>query len=137
MSDEKQIILKVNPEKYKEIKNYIHNDLKITKTEINEIVEKMVLKLLESQMNTALDGKIDGIIKKYVKYYLSDQYNGYSREALEKRISDAMNKVFEKYLQEKVLELNVSTKFPLKSKIVADSKIPSVVMWIEDVTGFG
>lgn len=84
--------------RYKEVKNYIHNELKLTKEDIREIVIPIVKKEVKRVLNNTYGSDVD--IERWVRCMVSDEIKkkgDYSmirnlcREVIKEEIADRLS----------------------------------------------
>ena len=97
---------------YKEIKNYIHNDLKITKEDINKIIETTI----EKQISILLKDEsfINTIVSNHINYLFR---HGEYKKPYYDRISDINEFIYNGLIDElgKVVHDNIKIKVGLKT----------------------
>ena len=107
----KELILKVKVDSYKAISNYIHNELKITKQDVEDAMKKMLISTIVSQIS---DGKLQSVLGMYLERAVNDSVARLSKSGvwdINKNIDIAIEKAIgDKILQivkEKLKNMNI------------------------------
>ena len=94
---------------YKELKNIIHNELKITREEIHEMIKTLV----KNEVYEILDSKRDyikEIVESYIKEHIRQElYFKSPIDSFEWRVKNALSNEIGKYIAEK-LDIEISLK---------------------------
>jgi len=101
MDEVKEITLKVNMDTYKALQNYLHNELKITKVDIEEMLEKLIMRVLNEKLENEefLSKSVDKTIKDSISRLANT-----NTWVLEKRIDSVVEKVVGEKIMERVRE---------------------------------
>lgn len=97
---------------YKEVKNYIHNDLKISKEEINNIIQITVSSEIRKLMKDT--DFINGLVANRLKEILSKDYN----KPIYNNLFTLDNKIFDAVSN----EISKTIKERLKIELLGDDK---------------
>ena len=110
------IILKVNRNSFKELKNMMHNELKITKEDLERMVSKSCKSIIEKKLNDdrnyiihPIKQAVEGFIIQQVKKYTGE--NWYTDKAFEKIIKETFGKIIEEEIKKIVTKELLSEYF--------------------------
>jgi molecular chaperone DnaK (HSP70) len=108
----KEIRLKVRVDSYKAISNCIHNELKLTKQDVEDMIAKLLSKVIENQLTT---GQLKYTLEKCVAETVRDsvaRLGNSSRWNLNDQIDNAIDKAIGEKIREVVNEKlkNVNVK---------------------------
>lgn len=97
---------------YKEIKNYIHNELKITKEDIQKIIQEEVKKQISSLLNDS------NFVENMIYYHISNLLSkGNYKNPRYQRITDINSFIYDGLMDElgKTVHNNIKIKVGLKT----------------------
>lgn len=105
MSDYQDVVLRVKIDSYKDLQNIIHNELKLTKPDVEKLIEKITYAFLNEKLSNVdwVEKYIDRNIEKVVKDVISKQSSSTSWN-LDIKINSAIEKCIGQYIMDKVKE---------------------------------
>ena len=114
---EKEITLKIKLDSYKDLQNYLNNEMKITKPDVEAMVERFVEASITKHLNDNGTGNLNSAIDKSIKsviagYNSSRPYTKYIEERVNKVVEEAIGKRIRDIVSEQIagLEINISKK---------------------------
>ena len=97
---------------YKDIKNYIHNDLKISKEELRKAILDAIVITVNTEVRKCLNDqeRLKGLVEGQVRYELMK--NAPRRSYIHSTMDDIYNKIDEVIHEEVVKRLQITLKEP-------------------------
>jgi len=96
---------------YKEIKNYIHNEAKITKEEIQDIIRQEVKQEVQKMISSKehlIDSAVTGYLQFAVRNAVTAGGNGYFAKDFKTRVTDSLADEMAKFIRSQIqLDLKI------------------------------
>lgn len=101
MEDLKEVSLKIKVDSYKDLQNYIHNELKLTKKDIEEMLEKLIVRVVENKLSDSV------FLSNYVEKVVRESIGKLSKTQtwnIEINVNNAIEKVVGEQIMKSVRE---------------------------------
>jgi chaperonin GroEL (HSP60 family) len=107
MEDLKEIKLRVKVDTYKELQNYLKNELKITKPEVEKLITKLCENVITQQLH---EGILENSIDNAVRESISRLGKGGWRieERVDKTVEEAVGKIIMNRVREQLTALTLT-----------------------------
>jgi hypothetical protein len=110
---EKEIVVKVKTDSYKDLQNFLNNEMKITKPDVEALIEKYVEAIVKKHLledgtgkfNSAIDRAIMSVIAGFSS---SRPYTRYIEEKVNKVVEEAIGKKIREIVAEQLSGININ-----------------------------
>lgn len=102
--NDRAITLYVKPHSYNAVKNYIHNELKITKPDVENMVGQVTANVIAARLqeDDFLRSRVDKTIRNILMEAIAGRQTGWN---LQNIVYQTIQQIFGKYIQDKVSEM--------------------------------
>jgi hypothetical protein len=105
MSEYQNVTLRVKLDSYKDLQNFLHNELKLTKPDVEKLIEKFTSAIINEKLTNAewIEKHIDRNVQKVVEDRIS-RLSSLSSWKINDKIDEAIQKCIGQYIINRVKE---------------------------------